>query len=252
MVVLFIAAVFISEKTDSQNSALNLPDSINSASFVVLELFTSLSCSSCPEADKHIGQVQEMAQKNGLPVYPISFHVDYWNHLDWVDKFSSEKYSERQQKYSRALKKLNIYTPQIIVNGQFEFIGSNRSVCEKQINDILKKEPDQNVKITATFKQVNDSINVFYLLNKNNVGVLNFALIEKSSEVEIKSGENNGKKINCYNVVRNFIQIDSRSKSGMIVLKCPPGLTHENLSILVYQQSKIDMRIKGASLAVMI
>lgn len=252
ILVIFITAVFIFTTAVSKNTPLNLPDEVNNDSFVVLELFTSLSCSSCPDADKHIGLVQEMANKKGLAVFPIAFHVDYWNHLGWIDKFSSELYSERQQQYSRVFKKYNIYTPQIVVNGMYEFIGTNLSVCEKQIYNILKEEPDQNIKIEATFTHVNDSIKIHYSLDQVNTGIVNIALVEVSTEVEIKSGENMGKKINCYNVVRYFTQISCREKSGKVVIKCPEDLDRGNLSILVYQQNKIDMRIRGAVRAKMI
>src|SRR5476649_2001101 len=90
--------------------------------FAVIELFTSEGCSSCPPADALVAKVQkESADK---PVYILAFHVDYWNRLGWKDAFSSAEYSYRQSQYARWLKLSSVYTPQIVVNGHTEFVGS--------------------------------------------------------------------------------------------------------------------------------
>jgi hypothetical protein len=257
VIIIFTLALLTSgfivvNKADFDEVPVGLPDTGSEGAFVVLELFTSLSCSSCPDADKLIGQVQEMATKKKLPIFPIAFHVDYWNHLEWVDKFSDQIYSERQQQYSRVFNKKNLYTPQMIVNGQFEFVGSKKSICEKQIYSFLNKKPDQPIEMQATFKHVGDSITVFYSLDKITAGLINIAVLENSAQVEIKDGENKGLDLNCYNTVRHFTQVNSQEKSGKVIIKCPEDLEQDNLSILVYLQNKIDMRIKGATKATMI
>ncbi|NOG43654.1 MAG: DUF1223 domain-containing protein [Calditrichaeota bacterium] len=249
---ILVLGIFLFNNFGADNSSLSLPKVVNNGSFVVLELFTSLSCSSCPDAEKHLAEVQKIADKEGLPVYPISFHVDYWNHLGWVDKFSNEIYSERQQQYSRVFKKYNIYTPQMVVNGQFEFVGSNRSLCEKKIAGFLDNKPETNTQIEATFEHLNDTIKIKYDINKFNSGYVNFALVENSREIEVKSGENAGKKIKCINIVRAFKQKNSLEKSGTILFKCPPDIDRNNMHILVYLQNKVDMRVRGATLAKLI
>src|SRR5262245_43259594 len=92
------------------------------APVVILELFTSEGCSSCPPADKLLPELTKL----GSNIIPISFHVDYWNRLGWVDPFSSSNYSDRQRKYGEQFKLESIYTPQLVVNGEYELVGSNR------------------------------------------------------------------------------------------------------------------------------
>ena len=111
--------------------------------FAVVELFTSEGCSSCPPADKLLGQIDERARADGSRVFPLAFHVDYWNHLGWTDPFSSEASSNRQRDYGRALHLESIYTPQMIVNGEREFVGSNGEIAEKAVSEALSR-PEEN------------------------------------------------------------------------------------------------------------
>mgnify|MGYP003582413840 CR=1 FL=1 len=90
--------------------------------FVVLELFTSEGCSSCPPADELLAKVQRQA--GNQPVYVLSYHVDYWDHQGWRDVFSNADYSKRQYDYATKLG-TRIYTPQVVVNGKTEFVGSD-------------------------------------------------------------------------------------------------------------------------------
>ena len=93
-------------------------------SFAIIELFTSEGCSSCPAADK---TVAKLAQEFAGKVYILGFHVDYWNYLGWKDAFSDSKYSERQKEYAAVFKLDGVYTPQVVVNGSRELIGSKES-----------------------------------------------------------------------------------------------------------------------------
>src|SRR5438046_1978213 len=94
--------------------------SSSSKNIVVLELFTSQGCSSCPPADRLLGSYTN--QEN---VIPLSFHVDYWNHLGWKDPFSNAAFSQRQETYANAFASSGVYTPQVIINGQKEMVGSD-------------------------------------------------------------------------------------------------------------------------------
>ena len=99
-----------------------------SAAPVVVELFTSQGCSSCPPADALLG---ELAQRPG--VLALSFHVDYWNYIGWEDPFSSAEATERQRAYSRALRRKMVYTPQMVVAGRKEVSGADRAAVEAAI-----------------------------------------------------------------------------------------------------------------------
>ena len=98
-----------------------------SAGFAVLELFTSEGCSSCPPADEALSDISQRAQKEGLPVYALEWHVDYWDSLGWKDPFDSHEATERQYAYARALPS-DVYTPQLVVNGTLvpSYAGTSR------------------------------------------------------------------------------------------------------------------------------
>ncbi|MEK7224336.1 MAG: DUF1223 domain-containing protein, partial [Bacteroidota bacterium] len=106
------------------------------APVVVLELFTSQGCSSCPPADNLLPQLARLDSN----IIPLSFHVDYWNRLGWTDPFSSSEYSERQREYAKQLNLESIYTPQLIINGGYELVGSSRSAAEATIKRVLKEK----------------------------------------------------------------------------------------------------------------
>ena len=90
---------------------------------VLVELFTSQGCSSCPPADQMISNLGR--ERGDVEIIPLSFHVDYWNYIGWQDVFSSNKWSERQRQYTAALPGNRTYTPQLVVQGQVDCLGSN-------------------------------------------------------------------------------------------------------------------------------
>ena len=106
--------------------------------FAVVELFTSEGCSSCPPADALVARVQK--ESTNKPVYILAFHVDYWNRLGWKDVYSSAEYSARQNQYANWLNlSSEVYTPQAIVNGHTEFVGSEEGTLRKAIQAGLQK-----------------------------------------------------------------------------------------------------------------
>jgi hypothetical protein len=107
---------------------------------VVLELFTSQGCSSCPPADRLLSRLAREPKLAGK-VIPLSFHVDYWDYIGWQDPFSSPRWSERQRHYARTFHSSRIYTPQLVVNGRTECVGSHERVVRQQIEDALAAPP---------------------------------------------------------------------------------------------------------------
>ncbi len=104
--------------------------------FAVVELFTSEGCSSCPKGDAVVARLRDDYKGS---VYVLGFHVDYWNRLGWQDVYSSKEYSKRQGEYASALKLPSVYTPQAIVNGKHELVGSERGELYSLVADALKK-----------------------------------------------------------------------------------------------------------------
>ena len=215
----------------------------NTAGFVVMELFTSQGCSSCPPADALLA---EYANSNNRQIIPLSFHVDYWNRLGWMDPFSNKLYSERQQWYSQHLPKGSIYTPQLIVNGQAEVVGNNRTAVKALVEKQLIMKP-------TTFIETNN-----YFIDHNNLkcnyaikgswenSIINFALVEKKAITHIQAGENEGKILTNQNIVRQFTS-KAASLNGSLMIRLPENMPHSAFSFVVYLQNIKTGEIKAAT-----
>jgi hypothetical protein len=127
-----------------------------SAPFAVVELFTSEGCSSCPPADRNLERIARDYAKH--PVYTLSFHVDYWDHIGWRDPFSSAVYSERQRRYSAAMRARGVYTPQMVVSGTEALVGSHRAQSDDAIERSLAKVPEVFIAIDVGPEPGRDSV----------------------------------------------------------------------------------------------
>jgi hypothetical protein len=121
-------------------SSFNSPDALPRydmpiKGFALVELYTSEGCSSCPPADELVGKLSGTAEN----VIVLSYHVDYWDNLGWKDGYSSPLYSGRQKEYGNYFHMNSVYTPQIIVNGEVEFVGSNEGRLKESIHKSLRK-----------------------------------------------------------------------------------------------------------------
>ncbi|HET7119115.1 MAG TPA: DUF1223 domain-containing protein [Hanamia sp.] len=207
----------------------------------VLELFTSQGCSSCPPADKLIGTYTSKTN-----VIPLSFHVDYWDRLGWKDPFSSKEYSRRQYMYASALK-AEVYTPQLIINGQAEMVGSNAGKISSTLIKIFSEKPDATLAIQRV-EPANGKINIKYNVAGNTQNsLLNIAVIEKKTVTPVKTGENGGATLTDYNVVRNFKTIDSiGSGENMASIDIPSSVDPKNMAIVLFLQEKGNNKITAA------
>lgn len=203
---------------------------------VIIELFTSQGCSSCPAADKNLTEILQQASKEGKPVFGLSFHVDYWNYIGWKDPYSSKAFTERQRNYAAAMKLQSIYTPQMIVNGKYEFVGSNNDKAEAAIKSALNSNPLYTIVINE-LTIVGDLLKLTYSIDSDPATeVLNVAVVEKAVENYVARGENQGKKLHHDNVVRAFTTIPLE-KQGEIEIRIP-ALTPGKSSLVLYIQNK--------------
>jgi hypothetical protein len=119
----------------------------SSTGFAVVELFTSEGCSSCPAADDAVAVVARDYPQN---VFVLGFHVDYWNRLGWKDGYSSAAYTDRQGEYATAFSLNGIYTPQVVVNGKTEFVGSDKNKLDRAIKNELNENTTVTIELSAS------------------------------------------------------------------------------------------------------
>lgn len=208
--------------------------------FAVVELFTSEGCSSCPPADAAIAR---LVAKNLMNVYVLSYHVDYWNRLGWKDEFSDHKYSERQEQYSRRLSLEGVYTPQIIVNGNIQFVGSDENALNNAITKSKASGTPSNLHIKAEMK--NSVVLVKYSATDNESQLLNVAVVLPDADTKVKRGENGGKILHHVNIVSAFKVLDIKS-DGEVSVKVPVTLTGKKLKVIAFTQSRHSLKVTGA------
>ncbi len=177
-------------------------------SAAVVELFTSEGCSSCPPADQLLADLIREAKSNGQPVYALAFHVGYWDGLGWKDPFSDPAYTQRQLNYAAALKLDDVYTPQMIVNGTAQFVGSDRQAAREAIDRALRQSASAAVEFqavqshSAQSQAGNDGpgrpIDLTYRAAGPKGAVLNVAVVEGSLRVDVPRGENGGRQLEWF------------------------------------------------------
>ena len=178
----------------------------------VLELFTSQGCSSCPPADKLLKKYTERKD-----VIALSLPIDYWDYIGWKDTFASPKNTQRQRAYASTVTDGPIYTPQIIVNGRADALGSSENQIEYAIaitKDELEKE---RIPIKSWHNENTIIIQIPAVPDPAKIEqtTIWLARVQPSASVEIKAGENRGRSLNYYNVVREMIPVGSWNGQAM-------------------------------------
>lgn len=214
--------------------------------FAVVELFTSEGCSSCPPADALVARVQK--ESNGKPVYILAFHVDYWNRLGWKDVFSSAEYSRRQNQYARWLNLSSVYTPQAIVNGQTEFVGSEESKLRNAINTGLQKTAKSEL-VLNSIKVESDKASIHYhTQGETSNAVLLIALIEKNATTSVQKGENAGRVLSHVQIVSQLNSLPLKGgNSGTENITLPNGFDPQKYEIIGFVQNSSSGEITGAT-----
>jgi hypothetical protein len=232
-------AAFYSTSTDRKNNSDHLS---SGNSFAVLELFTSEGCSSCPPADRLLPELVKISPN----IIPLSFHVDYWDRLGWKDPFGDAAYSDRQRDYGERFHLDGVYTPQLVVNGEQELVGSDRQKAEQAIQNSLHEQPKVSISINNLTKQNEKMSAEIELTGGLKNVVINFAVVQKHATTNVKAGENKGASLSHNNVVRSFIQEAAQSKIN-IDLAFPKGLAEDNWQLIIYAQQKNDLKIIGVA-----
>lgn len=240
--LLFLTLVFTNFHNEAENVSVTPP-----TGFAVVELFTSEGCSSCPPADK---VVTDLANKYGEQVYVLGFHVDYWNRLGWKDEFSSVAYSKRQGAYATVFSLDGVYTPQVVVNGEKQFVGSDRNKLEQTVQSLLKEKPLASIELNANTGEKN-TVKVSYTAHVSDNSIINLTLIQLKAESSVARGENKGLNLHHINVVRDFKTVNvQKDRSLTSVLTIPEGLAAKDCKVIAYTQEKGNLHITGVTVAV--
>ena len=216
--------------------------------FVLLELFTSQGCSSCPPADRLLGRLAQEAKAGGQALHVLSFHVDYWDYLGWKDPYSGETATHRQQAYARAFGSSRVYTPQLLINGSSELPGTR----ETQIRALIKRElaKKRSVELSISKLQaLNDAtLEVTYSFSNAPEGaLLRLAIINPSKKNFVPRGENAGSTLSHTNVVQHFFSHPLKKTSGQNKLVLPVAASQEPGSILGFIQDAEKMEVLAVS-----
>jgi hypothetical protein len=177
----------------------------------VIELFTSQGCSSCPPADKIIGELAKDPS-----VIALSMPIDYWDYLGWKDTLADARFSARQKAYSQVRGDRDVYTPQVIVNGSAHVVGSDRAGIEDAIGDTKKADGVMSVPVTMTLagKQITVSVSASTKAPAITHGEIWICSISKAVPISIGRGENRGREVTYHNVVRNLLKVGDYNGSA--------------------------------------
>jgi hypothetical protein len=215
---------------------------------VIVELFTSEGCSSCPPADSLLARLQRVVPE--VEVVPLSEHVDYWNHLGWQDRFSAPLFSMRQQDYGRVFHLDSVYTPEMVVGGTAEFNGADEGRARREI---AKAAEGPRAVTTLSVAGNNVHLHVEKTPSQSrNVDVF-LAITETNLETAVGGGENSGRRLRHVGVVRSLSSVghfDSRKGGAYDAdakLNLNPEWRAENVKLVMFVQDRSNRKIIGAA-----
>ncbi|HEY8897796.1 MAG TPA: DUF1223 domain-containing protein, partial [Niastella sp.] len=208
------------------------------------ELFTSEGCSSCPPADKLLEKIQN--ENPGKSVYVLAFHVDYWDHQGWKDRFSNPAFTARQRQYADWLNLETVYTPQMVVNGRKEFIGSYEGPITKTITKELG-QPAANALTLRTHIE-GSKLHVDFTATPEKNAELVLALVQRLATSNVKAGENEGRQLSHVQIVRQLYTQDVNNNQK-ISIDLPADFNEKGYELIGFVQHKKDGKITAATKA---
>jgi len=185
---------------------------------VLVELFTSQGCNSCPPADAYLGDLSKRKD-----VVALAFHVDYWDQLGWKDPFADAAWTKRQRQYSHSLRTTQIYTPQMVIDGGVHAVGSDRGSVERLIGTAAKRE-----RPVLELKRSTGGLDL--RIDGQGEGEVWIVGFDPKHETKVPRGENAGKTLAEFNVVRGIRQVDAWKGGAfertLAAAELPPGAAH--------------------------
>jgi hypothetical protein len=225
------------------------------AKTVVLELFTSQGCSSCPPADALLSKLGRETFDGGR-VIPLAYHVDYWNHLGWRDPFSSAEWSKRQNSYARVMKNSQVYTPQAVLNGRAQLVGS----AERQVRAEIERQLDEGDRGSVVIDRatrVRDTLVVDVRAHldkgasKNGAAVM-VVLFENGITTKVASGENARRELSNDFIVRGQRQAmvvapGAADAHATVTIPLKGDWKVANLGVVAFLENTLSMEIYASA-----
>ena len=251
-----VLACNMQNRTVAADVPQSMPDSVENNTvpknkpLVLVELFTSEGCSDCPSADRVLARLEKEQPNADAEVITLALHVDYWDRLGWKDAFSSHFFSERQNGYADRFKLDSIYTPQMVVDGQKEFVGSNFGTAQSAISDAAKIQKGVvELSNGADAKNPGLKVKISDLPAHENSYVW-LAIAEDNLQTNVKRGENSGKVLPHVSVVREMkligeIKPTDKSFETEAAFQFQPNWNKKNLKFVVFVQGKDTKKIYG-------
>lgn len=208
---------------------------------VLVELFTSEGCSSCPPADKNLIALQAQPIP-GIEIITLSEHVTYWNYLGWSDPFSQEIFSDRQRLYASKIKGSSVYTPQLVIDGKAQIVGSNLRQALAEIKQAAAAEKEM-----LTVSLQDRTIQRFNLrgiaTTQQKQATCFAAIVEDDLLSQVKSGENSGLRLAHNSVVREWLVLGEASAAKPLQINRDITLNKswkmKNIRVVVFLQSSV-------------
>jgi hypothetical protein len=217
---------------------------------VILELFSSEGCSSCPPADIVLASLSKGQPVPGAEVIALELHVDYWNYLGWSDPFSDAAYSARQRAYGAAFHQRGIYTPQLVVDGHAELLGSDAGGAKEAI---LTASRTPKARVTIATKDGKIAVNVADVPGPREAASVWLALTEENLHTDVPRGENAGSRLAHGPIVRRLSRLGAADPgfTGEVAPALDPAWKKENLRAVVFVQRDGSLQIVGVGVASM-
>ncbi|HEV2300455.1 MAG TPA: DUF1223 domain-containing protein [Stellaceae bacterium] len=202
---------------------------------VLVELFTSQGCSSCPPAD---ALLRQLAHRPDL--LALAYHIDYWDRLGWKDPFSSPAATARQQRYARLLGLPTIYTPQIVVDGRFEAVGSDSDAVAAAIDKARQQPPARRVALAVADGRAHIEIGPGEGVKSASVVLVGF---DRRHLTKVEAGENDGRELTDVDVVRGIARVGRLGRAATTIDAAIPWQS-ERLAAIV---EAADGRVLGVA-----
>jgi hypothetical protein len=213
---------------------------------VLIELFSSEGCSSCPIADAFMKEVIHLSDSTASPVFVIDYHVDYWNKSGWIDPFSDSVYTKKQMNYALKKEEKNLYTPMAFVNGGKALAGADKKGISIEITQNLSKPNPNFLKLGVAAEPNEDSLIVAYRFwGPMDSLELNIAFVQREINSEVKGGENANQILHHHNLCRKLITAPLTKSEGKTKIYVNPAINLDNFRIIGYVQNPRTLKIHG-------